>query len=125
MSKNRRTPSTIVTLFAIALVLSSASATAQSRQVQTYTVTDAVSLLENIGPNRTVVLKKGDYLLSTAYGIETDYVSWYEGEDGQELELSDLENVTIRGAEGARILCDAAGASVISLYSSRNVTFDN
>jgi hypothetical protein len=125
MSRNRRAAPGLAALFAIVLALSPAFAAAQSRQVPTYTVTDAPSLIENIGSNRTVVLKKGDYLLSAAYGIETDFVSWYEGEDGRELELSDLENLTIRGSEGARIVCDAADASVLSLYSSKNVTFDN
>jgi hypothetical protein len=68
------------------------------------------------------VLKKGDYLLSTAYEMKTAYVSW---NDGKELSLANLRNLTIRGAEGARILSDSNLSAIIGIYDSSNVTFDD
>jgi hypothetical protein len=94
----------------------------QSKPSQSISVSDARQLVDAIGPDRTIVLKKGDYLLSTAYEMKTAYVSW---NDGKELSLANLRNLTIRGAEGARILSDSNLSAIIGIYDSSNVTFDD
>jgi len=108
---------------AIALVLFAAAAQAQAQK--TFDVSDAAQLLKAIGPDRTIVLRKGDYKLSSAYSVTSEYVSWAKGDEGRELELSGLKNLTIRGADGARILSDSGNAGILAVYSSSNVTLDN
>jgi hypothetical protein len=110
---------------AFALSAAAAGAFAQSKSAQPIVVSDAKELVGAIAPGRTIVLKKGDYLLSSAYGVATKYAKWNDGDDGKELSLSKLDNVTIRGADGARIVSDSGMSSIIGVYDSKNVTFDN
>jgi Right handed beta helix region len=109
----------------LAMLASAACALAQPKPFRSVSVSDARQLIDAIGPDRTIVLKKGDYRLETAYEMETEYVSWNDGDDGKELSLSKLQNLTIRGAEGARILSDSGLSSIIGIYDSKNVTLDN
>jgi hypothetical protein len=112
--------------FALALALAAAgSSFAQGNGAQVVNVSDAEQLVGAIASDRTIVLAKGDYALSTAYGIETDNATWKDGKDGKELSLSKLRNVTIRGADGARIVSGSSFASIVGIYDSRNVTFDD
>jgi len=107
-------------------MLAAASASfAQAKTAQSIGVSDASQLINAIAPGKTIVLQKGDYRLSTAYGVKTKYASWNDGDDGKELTLSKLENVTIRGADGARIVSDSGSSSILGLYDSKNVAFDN
>jgi hypothetical protein len=110
---------------ALALLAAAVGAFAQTKAAQPITVSDAGQLVSAIAPGRTIVLKKGDYLLSTAYGVTTKYATWNDGDDGKELSLSKLENVTIRGADGARIVSASGLSSILGVYDSKNVTFDN
>jgi hypothetical protein len=114
--------------FSLALIAAAAAAMAQAKalpQVQSVSVSSAAALVKAIGPDRTIVLKKGDYKLRTAYGIESGYASWSEGEEGGELSISDVQNLTIRGAEGVRIISDEGMSSILGIYGSKNVTLDN
>jgi hypothetical protein len=120
MPRSRRFALVLAMLAAVA-----GSPFAQSKPSQPVSVSDAKQLVNAIAPNRTIVLKKGDYRLASAYGIKNKYASWNEGDDGGELALSNIENLTIRGAEGARIVSESGMSSIIGVYDSRNVTFDN
>jgi hypothetical protein len=115
--------------FALALVLIVAAfvVQAQSNASRSINVTDAASLAAAIGSDRTVVLKKGEYRLSAATRTKSDFVSWSEDDGVIELSISGVKNLTLRGAEGAKILLDGEGEgdSIIGLYDSSNVTFDN
>jgi hypothetical protein len=110
---------------ALAMLLAAQGAAFSQAKAQPVSVSDAKQLVAAIGPGKTIVLKKGDYRLSEAYGTKNKYVSWNEGDDGKELSLSDLENLTIRGADGARIVSDSGMTSILGIFSSKNVTFDN
>ena len=110
---------------AVALALVLALPLAGQGAQKTYSVSDAKSLLKAVGPDRTIVLKKGDYKLSSAYGVDGDYVEWQDAEEGKELYLKDLKNLTIRGADGARIVGDSASAYLLCLSNSSNVALDN
>lgn len=119
---------TLIRRLALALAIVAAAhgaALAQAKASQPVSVSDAKQLVSAIAPNKTIVLKKGDYRLSTAYGIKTQYATWNEGDDGKELSISKVENLTIRGADGARIVSDSGLSSIIGVYDSKNVTFDN
>ncbi len=108
-----------------AMLVAAFGSFAQAKPSQPVTVSDAKQLINAIGPDKTIVLKKGDYRLSSAYGIKTNYVSWNDGDDGKELSLSKLQNLTIRGADGAKILSEAGLSSILGVYDSKNITFDN
>ena len=52
-------------------------------------------------------------------------MSWSDGDGGKELELSGLKNLTIRGADGARIVSDSAFSGIMAIYESSRITLDN
>ena len=110
---------------ALAFLALTSGAFAQAKASQPVTVSDAKQLIAAIAPGKTIVLKKGDYRLRDAYGVSTKYATWNEGDDGKELSLSKLENLTLRGADGARIVSDSGLSSILGLYDSKNVTLDN
>jgi hypothetical protein len=84
-------------------------------------VSSATELLRAIGPNRVIILEKGDYDLSTAYGVKGPYIQWYDSEDGTELGLSRLTGLTIRGSEGSRILVRSKSVYLLDLSSSAKI----
>lgn len=111
-------------VFCLALSLVPAlPAAAQSRQVMN--VSNATELLKAIGPNRVIQLKKGEYLLSSAYGVKSKYVEWIDADDGKELSLSDLSGMTIKGVAGSRIVVDSPSAYYLDLQNSSQVSFEN
>ncbi len=118
----RRFPALIVAFF---LAAAGISAGAQSQSAKTYTVSDIVQLLKAVGPDRTIVLRKGDYKLSSGYSVTSEYVDWFEGDSGKGLELSGLKNLTIRGADGARIISDASMSTILTVFESQGITIDN
>ncbi|HTX74192.1 MAG TPA: right-handed parallel beta-helix repeat-containing protein, partial [Rectinemataceae bacterium] len=91
----------------------------------TFRVATVKDFLANIGSNRTIVLAKGDYLLSAGYSFTSTFVSWNDYDDGKELGIHNAVNLTIRGMDGAHIVSDSATAYVLGIYGGRNVTLDN
>ncbi len=128
MSRNRPAASLRAKAAWLALALAASLAAvpaAAQAQRQTFTVASAKELLRAVGPNRTIVLKKGDYKLSSAYDVKSDYVSWNDADDGKELALSGLENVTFRGADGTRLVSDSGQAYLLGIYGGSGILFDN
>lgn len=105
-------------LFALSLALA-----AQSRP--TYTVSSAKELLQRLGPNRIIVLKKGDYSLPSVYAMKGAGFEWLEGEDGKELMVQHADNLTLRGQDGARIVTDSLKSYLIGFYDSSKVEVQN
>lgn len=103
-----------------------ASGGAQQSRPKTYTVQDARSFFQALGPDRTIVLRKGDYRLGSASGVESEYASWNELDGGaRELVLSGLRNLTIRGADGARVVSEEAAGRLLVVSGGSNITLDN
>ncbi len=121
MINSRLSASAVALCLAIAVV----SAGAQSQNAKTYNVSDMVQFLKAVGPDRTIVLRKGDYKLSSAYSVTSEYIYWYDGDNGKGLELSGLKNLTIRGADGARIVSDASMSTILTVSESQGITIDN
>src|SRR6056297_2687864 len=71
-------------------------------------------LIEAIGPDRTIVLEQGEYILADAAGIETDYVSWQNFSDGPAPTISNVDDLTIRGEFGTSIIGEPKAASVLT-----------
>jgi hypothetical protein len=115
-----------LSLLALALLLAAGLPAAAQNQAQkpTISVSNAIELVRAIGPNRTVVLQKGDYLLSKAYNVRNQYVEWRESETGRELSLKNLEGLTIRGGADSRIVVDSESAYLLDLSSCSKLQFD-
>ena len=112
-------------LLAVSLVVLLAALGLSAQSKPTYTVGTVKELLKNLGPNRTIVLKKGDYQLWTAYDQSGPNYGWLEGDDGKELTIDNADNLTIRGADGARLLTNSLKAYLIGFYGSSNLELDN
>lgn len=96
-----------------------------SKTLPSFRVSNVKELLASIGSDRTVILAKGDYVLSAGYGYTSAFVSWNDYDDGKELAITGAANLTIRGMDGARIVSDSATAYVLGIYHGRNVTIDD
>lgn len=113
-------------LFLLFALLAGALPAAFGQSQKTIQVANAKDFLKAIGPNRILVLKKGDYKLSTAYDVTSEYVSWNEAEDGsKELALSNLENLTIRGADGVRLVTESGESYLLGIYGGSRISVDN
>ena len=104
---------------AFAMLTAAFGAFSQAKAAQSIPVSDAKQLVNAIGSDRTIVLKKGDYKLSSAYGVSTKFASWIDGDDGKELQITKIQNLTIRGADGARIVSDSGLSSILGIYDSK------
>ena len=88
------------------------------------------SFLSALGSDRTVILTAGEYNLTQAadYGESgTTVYSWEEVSDGYELVFHHLENLTIRGEDGAEavsIVTEPRYANVLRFEECRSVTLD-
>ncbi|HUX41566.1 MAG TPA: hypothetical protein VMV83_10415 [Rectinemataceae bacterium] len=96
---------------------------AQARPV--YTVSTVGELLDRLGPDRTIILQKGDYSLPSVYGRSGPGFDWLQGEDGAELMVIGADNLALRGMDGARILTDSLKSYLIGFYKSSKITIDN
>jgi len=112
-------------LVAAALFVCAAAYGQSSQAHPSYRVSTVKDFLASIGSDRTIVLAKGDYVLSAGYGFKSAFVSWNDYDDGKELAIHGAANLTIRGADGARIVSDSATAYILGIYGGRNVTIDN
>ncbi len=124
---NRSRGAAKATAFILALVALCAVAPDAFAQAGRKTVTVATTkeLLKAIAPNVTIVLKKGEYKLSAAYDVASEYVKWNDTDDGKELALMNLSNTVIRGADGAKLISDLGQAYFLGIYDSSSITFDN
>ena len=93
------------------------------------TVSTVDELLAAIAPDTEIVLKDGDYDLSTAsdygYGF-SDYYFWMEEYDGPVLTIESVNNLTIRSESGDVTKCTISAvpryANVFNFRRSSNIT---
>ena len=108
-----------------------AGETAPSEESDVVAVTNIDELLAAIAPDTVIQLEAGTYNLTGAsdYGINTGsgYYVWNESEDGYELELLGVENLTIRGSgKYVTVLeTDPRFANVLRLRDCSNVTLED
>jgi hypothetical protein len=106
--------------------LAALSASAFAEQDKpTIGVSTAVDFVKAIGPNRTIILSKGDYVLSTAYSVKNRHARWDVSDSGYELAIADLDGLTIRGEPGARIVVDSPSAYALDFYNCSSVELDS
>ncbi|MDO4983386.1 MAG: right-handed parallel beta-helix repeat-containing protein [Eubacteriales bacterium] len=93
-------------------------------------VSDVDELLAAIKPDAKLLLKPGNYELSSAesYGIEDgEYYEWRTTYDGNELILTDVDGLVIKGEDddGVRITSRSTYANVLTIKNSADVTLEN
>lgn len=79
------------------------SVAAPSAELEQITVSTVDELMNAIGPDREIILDAEVYDLSTAEGYgktQAEYYCWMEGYDGPELAIQNVDNMTIRSADG-------------------------
>lgn len=93
----------------------------------TVTVDSADEFLRAIGPNRTIRLAPGEYVLSDVPDRHEDYLRWDPAFDGKTITVRRLENLTIRGCGDGpvRLLVRPRYAYVLSFEDCRNVALEN
>jgi hypothetical protein len=92
----------------------------------TYTVGTVKEFLQRLGPNRTIILKKGDYKLWTGWQESGANFGWLAADDGsKELTIDKADNLTIRGADGARIITNSAQSYLMGFYGGSAIEIDN
>lgn len=126
MQRYRASTLVVAALFVLAAAAQGQSAAGKSGEGrQTFRVSTVADFLAHIGSNRTIVLAKGDYQLSSGYGFKSAFVAWTDYDDGKELGIHEAFNLTIRGMDGTRIVSDSAAAYVLGVYGGSNVKLDN
>lgn len=109
----------VLAVLLLCLLVPLPGALAQVRDLRT--VSTPRQLLEALAPHRTIVLKAGDYVLSSAYGLEpSPWFTWTDSPGGRELSLQDLEDVELRGEAGARIVVGDPRLYVLGLYRCKD-----
>lgn len=95
--------------------------------VNVIVVQNTKELLANIGPERTLVLKAGDYNLLSEQGIKNDYIRYEEVYDGVELVAENLKNLNIKVEAGAKVqlLVEPRYADVLTFNNSSNIRIEN
>lgn len=95
---------------------------------ETITVTNVDEFLEAIGPDREIVIDCPELDLSKAKNYGTSggaYYYWDDPFDGPQLVIQNVENMTIRGKDGAGVNCISAVpryAQVLSFNSCSDIT---
>ena len=95
-------------------------------------VVDSVdAFLEALGSDRVLVLRPGEYDLTQASdygGDDTERYYWAEVNDGYELVIRHMENLTIQGAGGAEpvsFVTQPRYANVLSFYGCSGLSLDS
>lgn len=88
------------------------------------TVHTAAEFLNALGPNRTIWVEPGDYVLSQAAFTPNDYIEWFQAYDGPEATLKGVKNLTIKGKGNPRILTEPRYAWVLAFRESGNLHFE-
>jgi hypothetical protein len=93
------------------------------------TVSTADELIKQIGSNKRILLKSGVYNLSSIKQLdsEDETVIWQQVDDGKELKLINIHNLTIEGlgSQMAEIKIDPRYANIIYFQNCKNITLKN
>ena len=121
MSPRSRPFPLVLSALLLGLLAPLPGALAQARDLRA--VSSPRELLEALAPHRTIVLKAGDYELSTAYDLESSpWFTWTDAPGGRELSLQDLEDVELRGEGGARLVVSDPRLYILGLYRCKNLS---
>jgi len=123
MPMKRHAPSCLALV--LALVLAPSFGAGAQAQRATISVSTAADFVRALGSDRTVFLQSGDYVLSSAYEVESPDIEWQDSAEGRELVLRGLHDLTIRGVSGTRIIVDSPTVYFLDVVSAVNLQIDN
>lgn len=86
-------------------------------------VSSSKELIQNIAPNTKIILKSGDYNLLEPKVLDNKYVQYNQVFDGYEIQIKDINNLTIEAEQGAKVnlLIDPRYAYVMHFTNSNNI----
>lgn len=86
-------------------------------------VSSSKELVQNIAPNTKIILKAGDYNLLEPKVLDNKYVQYNQVFDGYEIQIKDINNLTIEAEQGAKVnlLIDPRYAYVMHFTNSNNI----
>lgn len=86
-------------------------------------VSNSKELVQSIAPNTKVILKSGDYNLLEPKVLDNKYVQYNQVFDGYEIQIKDINNLTIEAEQGAKVnlLIDPRYAYVMHFTNSNNI----
>lgn len=88
-------------------------------------IDNVISLLENIGSDRNILLKQGVYNISKGLAISNDYISWKDEYDGKYPVLRNIKNLSINAEPGTYILIEPRYAFVFEFMDCANIRLSN
>lgn len=90
-------------------------------------VSTAEQLVNAIGPDRTIRVAPGEYILSDVKDRHMTYVRWYPEHDGNSLTIRNVKGMTIEGvgSERVRILVEPRYTFVLALENCEDVELKN
>lgn len=90
-------------------------------------VKNTKELLENIAPNKTIILKSGDYNLLEPMINTNKYITFEEVFDGFQLVINNINNLTIKGEAIGKVnlLIHPRYANVLNFRNCDNVNISN
>ena len=92
------------------------------------TVTSAEELFANIGPDRTIQIRSGTYLLTGLAQTQQDskYCRFIDSHDGPELIISNVENLKLIGlGKMPLLMVSPKYADVLEFQDCKNITIEN
>lgn len=90
-------------------------------------VKNTKELLENIGPDKTIILKAGDYNLLEPMIYDNEYIEFEEVFDGFQLVINNVNNLTFKGESAGKVnlLIHPRYANVLNFRNCNNINISN
>jgi hypothetical protein len=102
---------------------------ASSEKIVDVTVGTAEEFVNALGSNKRIILKPGVYNLSTINQVNNsdNSVTWETVQDGKELNLQNIHNLTIEGMDSGKVEIKVAPrfANIINFFNVQNITIKN
>ncbi|EKQ51502.1 MULTISPECIES: right-handed parallel beta-helix repeat-containing protein [unclassified Clostridium] len=106
-----------------------ASNTSSNEKIVDITVGTAQEFVNAIGSNKRIILKPGVYNLSDINQINNsdNSVSWVTVEDGKELNIKGIHNLTIEGMDSGKVEIKVSPryANIVNFTNVNNITIKN
>jgi Right handed beta helix region len=98
-----------------------------SAKPQEFSVSTVEELLKAIGSNRTIILQKGNYILSNFTDMEGENYYFQEHFNGKELVIEGVTNLTLKGTGNheSHLLTEPTYGNVIIFENSTGIALEN
>lgn len=114
---------------ALIAIQSTASSNSINEKIVDVTVSNAQEFVSALGSNKRIILKPGVYNLSDIQQTDStdNSVSWKTVQDGKELNIQNIHNLTIEGMESGKVEIKVSPrfANIMNFTNVQNVTIKN